>query len=171
MTSPILFAGWPGLLRTVLVGIAAYFFLLIVLRVSGKRTLAKMDAFDFIVTVALGSTLSSVILDKSVSPAEGLTALALLVCLQFAITWVSMRVAFVSRLVKAEPTLLAKDGQLLHEAMRRQRVTREEIEAAIRQHGKQGLDDVALVILETDGSMSVVSAGTSTGDTHDQSAP
>jgi uncharacterized membrane protein YcaP (DUF421 family) len=152
-----LFESWTGLMRVLVVGLAAYVFVLLILRVSGKRTLSKMNAFDFIVTIALGSTVSAVILDKSVPLAEGAAALGLLVLLQYAITWLSVRFSSVSGLVKAEPSLLARDGRLLHDAMRRERVTREEIEAAIRQHGRRGIGDVEMVILETDGSMSVIS--------------
>jgi uncharacterized membrane protein YcaP (DUF421 family) len=171
----LLFDSWTGLLRVLVIGLAAYVFLLFILRVSGKRTLSKMNAFDFIVTIALGSTVSSVILDKSVPLAEGVAALALLVVLQFIITWSSVRSATVSNLVKSEPTLLARDGRLLHDAMRRQRVTKEEIEAAVRQHGNRDVGEVAMVILETDGSMSVISGGggqpKSRAKANDQSAP
>jgi uncharacterized membrane protein YcaP (DUF421 family) len=171
----LLFDSWTGLLRVLVIGLAAYVFLLFILRASGKRTLSKMNAFDFIVTIALGSTVSSVILDKSVPLAEGVAALALLVVLQFIITWSSVRSATVSNLVKSEPTLLARDGRLLHDAMRRQRVTKEEIEAAVRQHGNRDVGEVAMVILETDGSMSVISGGVgqpkSRAKANDQSAP
>ena len=84
--------------------------LLLLLRVSGKRTLTKMNAFDLVVTVALGSTLATVLLTKSVALAEGLTAFMLLIFLQFVLTWLSVRSRAVSRLVKSEPTLLVYQG-------------------------------------------------------------
>jgi uncharacterized membrane protein YcaP (DUF421 family) len=84
--------------------------LVLLLRVSGKRTLTKMNAFDLVVTVALGSTLATVLLTKSVALAEGLTAFMLLIFLQFVLTWLSVRSRAVSRLVKSEPTLLAYQG-------------------------------------------------------------
>ena len=79
---------------------------LLLLRVSGKRTLTKINAFDLVVTVALGSTLATVLLTKSVALAEGLTAFVLLIFLQFVLIWLSVRSRAVSRLVKSEPTLL-----------------------------------------------------------------
>jgi hypothetical protein len=85
------FESWDGPLRVAAVGTFAYLALLCVLRVSGKRTLGKFNAFDFVVTVALGSTLSTVLVDRSVPLAEGVTALALLVALQFAVAWLSVR--------------------------------------------------------------------------------
>lgn len=153
---PILFHSLGSLLRIAIVGIGAYVGLVVMLRASGKRTLSKMNAFDFIVTVALGSTLAAVLLDRDVPLADGLAALALLVWLQYAITWASVRSARVRALVKSEPTLLVHDGAYLEEAMRRQRVTREEILGSLRQHGHTDLARIACVVLESDGSLSVV---------------
>lgn len=156
MTDPLFFDSWTGLLRTLIVGSAAYFLLILLLRASGKRTLSKMNAFDFVITVALGSTLATVLLNKSVPLAEGVTALALLIYLQWVITWSSVRFDRIQGVVKAEPTLLVRGGEYLDSAMQRQRVTREEILAAVRQSGKAEISAVDLVVLETDGSLSVI---------------
>jgi uncharacterized membrane protein YcaP (DUF421 family) len=159
MTDPIFFDSWFGLLRVVVVGVSAYALLIVMLRVSGKRTLSKMNAFDLIVTVALGSTLATVLLTDSVPLAEGAVAFALLICLQFAITWLSVRWPWFQDMIKAEPTLLVHDGRYLEAALRRQRVTREEIAAALRASGKSDLSEVHSVVLETDGSMTVIPRG------------
>ena len=143
-------------LRTVVVGALAYLALIAILRVSGKRTLSQMNAFDFIVTVALGSTLATILLSRDVSLVQGVLALLVLVGLQFAITWSSVRWPAVSRLAKSEPTVLVLRGTPLREAMRRERVVKTELEAAVRESGHANIDDVALVVLETDGSFSVV---------------
>lgn len=156
MSEPIFFDGWLGMLRVVVVGIAAYATLIFMLRISGKRTLSKMNAFDLVVTVALGSTLATVLLNASVPLLEGILALALLVHLQFAITWLSVRSDWFQNLIKSEPTLLVHEGRYLDAALRRQRVTREEIGAALRESGKTDISEVRSIVLETDGSMSVV---------------
>jgi uncharacterized membrane protein YcaP (DUF421 family) len=148
--------GWGGLLRVELVGSAAYFALLLMLRASGKRTLSKMKAFDFVVTVAFGSTLATMMLSKAVAPAEGILALALLIALQYLITWLSVRSPAVDRLVKSEPALLLRGGKFLRGAMRRARVTEVELLAAARSHGESELGNVAVIVLETDGSFSVI---------------
>ena len=146
---------WQGLVRVVLVGSAAYVALIALLRVSGKRTLAKLNAFDFVVTVALGSTLATVLLSSSVALAEGLTALALLVGLQYLVAWASVRSPRVKRLVKSEPTLVYRDG-FLDEALRRQRVTRDELRQAARAQGHGDLGSVSAIVLETDGTFSIL---------------
>jgi uncharacterized membrane protein YcaP (DUF421 family) len=152
----VLFESWSGLGRILLVGVLAYVALVVILRISGKRTLTKLNAFDLVITVALGSTLSAVLLDKSVPLAEGVLGLALLVLLQFAITWLSVRSRRLSRLVKSEPTLLLHNGRFLDGALVKQRVTREEVLAALRSQGAADPAEVAAVVLETDGSMSVI---------------
>ena len=153
------FNGWESLLRTVVVGVSAYLSLVVLLRISGKRTLSKMNAFDLVVTVALGSTLATVLLSKSVALAEGVLAFALLAGLQFAVTWTSVRLGWIRRLATGEPLMLMYRGEFLPVALRAARVTRDEIRAAIRSSGIESVAQVHAVVLETDGSFSVVRPG------------
>ncbi len=147
---------WSDVVRTVAIGVLAYAVLIFLLRVSGKRTLSKMNAFDFIVTIALGSTLATILLNKDVALAEGTTALALLIALQYAVTWSSVRIAWVKRLVTGEPSMLLYQGHLLPDALRKVRVTEEEVRAAVRRSGLPALEMAQAVVLETDGSMTVI---------------
>jgi uncharacterized membrane protein YcaP (DUF421 family) len=157
------FDSWSGVLRVVVLGVAAYLVLVGMLRWSGKRTLSKMNAFDLVVTVALGSTLATILLTSKVSLVEGVVALAVLVGAQFAVAWLSVRSGRVLGAVKSSPTLLVWRGRTRDEAMREQRVTRSEVLQAVRSQGLGGLDQVEAVVLETDGSFSVVPSG-SVGD-------
>jgi len=153
------FSGWSTLVRTLVIGILAYINLIVLLRISGRRTLSKMNAFDLIVTVALGSTFATILLNRDVSLAEGTLALALLIGLQYLVTWSSVRVGWVRKLVTGEPALLLYQGQMLGSAMRVARVTEDEVRSAIRSSGSASIDDVEAVVLETDGSFSVISQG------------
>ena len=164
---------WEDLARTLIVGVLGYVFLVGCLRWSGKRTLSKMNAFDLIVTVSLGSVLASLLLSKSVALAEGVVALSLLVGLQFAVTWTSVRVRWVRRLVTGEPLLLMEHGAFLESAMKKARVTEDEVCAAVRAAGIGPLNQVAAVVLETDGSFSVIQQsdqGKGTKDSTDNQA-
>lgn len=149
------FNGWDVLGRTVIVGVLAYVALVLLLRISGKRTLSKMNAFDFIVTIALGSTLATILLSADVALAEGVLALGLLIGLQYLLTWTSVRSEKFGQLVKAEPMLLYYEGEFLEGAMKRERVMRDEVLAAMRRKGVESLADVSTVVLETDGRFSV----------------
>lgn len=151
----LFFTGWDSIIRTLVVTVVAYPGLVLMLRVSGKRTLSKMNSFDLIVTVALGSTLANLMLNKTVALADGFLAFLLLILLQFVVTYFSVRYNTVSRMIKSTPTFLLYKGELLREAMLRERVTEQEIHSAIRQQGF-GTEKEVSVVLETDGSLSVV---------------
>ena len=160
----VFFSGWESLARTLVVGLLAYTVLIVFLRISGNRTLSKMNAFDLIVTVALGSTLATVLLSKDVALAEGALALGLLISLQFIITWLSVRVSWVKRLVTGEPILLLYDGELLQASLRKARVTQDEVRSAVRSSGLLRLEAAQAVVLEPDGSLSVVKRGEGKGE-------
>jgi uncharacterized membrane protein YcaP (DUF421 family) len=154
----MMFESFGGLGRVLIVGAFAYVALVGLLLATGKRTLSKMNAFDLVVTIALGSALSTTMLSKSTPLAEGVLGLALLVLLQFAVTWLAVRWKSFEQLVKSTPTLLVHRGAEIQQAMRRERITSDEIMAAIRASGRTGLDESISVVLETDGSLSVFGA-------------
>ena len=152
----IFFKDWEGILRVMITTVFAYTAVVIILRTSGKRTLAKMNAYDFIVTVALGSVTGAVILNKSIPLAEGMTAFAFLVFLQFVFTWISVRYQFFQKLVTSKPALLYYNGNVFSETMRKERVTREVLEKSIREAGCADFGSVKAVILEPTGDVTVI---------------
>ncbi|CCF20332.1 conserved membrane protein of unknown function [Pseudorhizobium banfieldiae] len=154
--SDMFFQEWENIFRTIVVGLLAYVSVILFIRISGKRTLAKLNAFDLVVTVALGSTLSSVLLQKSISLAQGVTALGLLIALQYLVTFLSVRSTRFAKLVRSQPSLLARHGTFYGDAMVRQRLTEDEVLSAVRAQGLQGLEHVEAVILESDGSLSII---------------
>lgn len=144
-------------IRIVTVGFLAYIGLIFFLRISGKRTLTKLNAFDLVVTVALGSTLATVLLNSDVSLLEGLTAFALLILMQYLITFMAVRSNSFNKFIKSEPRLLYLNGSFLEKAMKEERVNKIEILQAVRNQGSGSLEKVQAVIMETDGSLSVIS--------------
>jgi uncharacterized membrane protein YcaP (DUF421 family) len=166
----ILLDNWSAVARVAIVGVLGYILLLAILRVSGKRTLSKMNAFDFIITVALGSAFANVMLNKDIALAEGVVGLGLLVFLQFLVTWLSVRSETVSNLVKSQPTLLFYEGRFLEGALRRQRVTQSEVLAAIREQGLSATQEVEAVVIETTGTLSVLRRSAAPADTLDEVA-
>ncbi|NYG55632.1 DUF421 domain-containing protein [Nocardioides perillae] len=147
---------WDAVVRIVLVGAAGYAALVLLLRVSGKRTLAKLNAFDFVVTVALGSTLATLLLDQKTSWTDGVVALALLVLLQLLVALLTTWWEATRGVVTAQPTLLLADGSVRRDVLRRNRISESELRQAVRSSGQGDLGSLAAVVLETDGTMSVV---------------
>ena len=85
------FDSWQSLVHTLMSGVLAYALVVVLLRTSGKRTLSKLNAFDLVVTVALGSTLASVMTSDQLPLVNGLLALTLLIALQFIVAWLIAR--------------------------------------------------------------------------------
>ena len=143
-------------LNTIVLGTVAYIAIIFMLRISGKRTLSKWNSFDFVVTIAFGSILASILLSTKDSFGTGILGFALLVLFQFIFTWIAVRSSWIQKLVKAEPALLLYRGQLQHDVLKRERVAEGEVLAALRSSGVSAMEDADAVVLETDGSFSVI---------------
>ncbi len=150
------FDGWQDMARVAAVGFAAYVCLVVMLRISGKRTLSKLNAFDLVVTVAMGSTLSSALLSPDVALTDALAGFGVLVLGQYVVARLARRFNAFSQAVKSTPALLLWQGQLQENALDRERVTRAEVLSAIRSAGLSSVEHAGAVILETDGSMQVL---------------
>ncbi len=150
------FDNWSQILKILITGSLAYIAIIIILRLSGKRTLSQMNAFDFIITVALGSTLATAMLSKDTPLAEGLTGLALLVLLQFLVSWTYVRFPFFAKLVKSEPKLLFYEGEFKAKTLKAERIEQEELLQAARSQGILSLDQITAIVLETNGQFSII---------------
>lgn len=150
------FGSWSSVGRTVLMAIFVYVAIIVLIRITGKRTLSKMNAFDLVVTVALGSSLATVALSKSTQLVEGIAGIGTLLGLQFVVAWLSVRSKTVRKLVKSEPRLIFHQGNFQDQALRDERVTHDEVRSAVRKQGVLSMEEVAAVVLETDGTFSVI---------------
>ena len=150
------FDSWSAVLRIALVGAATYVTLVLLLRLGGKRVLAKLNAFDLVVTVALGSVLATAVLSKDVTFVDALTGMVLLVAAQWLVTRVTTSLPGGRRFLNAEPTLVLADGEIVESAMSGVRLTEGEVMQAVRSSGQGGFDAIAAVVLEPDGSLSVI---------------
>ncbi|MFS0866749.1 DUF421 domain-containing protein [Microbacterium sp. 179-B 1A2 NHS] len=150
------FDTWSDVVRVVLVGGASYVSLVIMIRLAGKRTLAQLNAFDLVVTVAIGSVLATVLLTADVSFTEGLTAIILLLALQVIVAAAITVSRRFRRAATASATFLLRDGVIDHAAARRHRITSAAILQAIRSSGQGDVSSVAAVVLESNGTLSVI---------------
>lgn len=159
-----LWNGYEPLLRTIIVGTLTYIGMILMLRVSGKRTLLSMNAFDFIITVAMGSAFGRILTAKQVSVVEALVTFALLISLQYIVSWFETRSEKFASFVTGSPTLLYYQGQFLERAMKKQRVRKAEMLAAARAKKLENMDQVEAVVLETSGSLSIIKKSSKTGE-------
>ena len=153
----VFFNGAPGLLRTMVAAIFAYGSMIMVLRVAGKHALSKLHVFDYVVTVALGSTLASILLTEDVALAEGLVAVVMLIGMQWLVAKLAVSYEPWRKFIRSDPIILLRHGKIDAEAMLSERVTESEVDIAIRMRGFGDRSMIAYVVLEADGSLSVVS--------------
>lgn len=153
---PVLLDQQSDLARVILSAPIMYLTIVLLIRISGKRSTSQMNNFDWIVTVAIGSLAASGIVLKGVTVLESIGGIATLLLLQWILTKSVLHSRFVSRLVKAEPVVLVEKGEFREKAMRSERITKREVMSALRDNGLVDPDDAQWVILETDASMSVI---------------
>lgn len=147
---------WSGVLRAIVSALITYIAVVILVRLSGKRSASQMNNFDWIVTVAIGSIVGSTIVLKDLPLVEGLSAVVALLAAQYLVTKATILSRRFSSLVHAAPVIVFFDGEFVRPAMRRQRVTEQEVMAAIRKYGAHRLEEVDAVVLEADANLSVL---------------
>lgn len=160
---PYFWTGWPVIWHTLLVGTVGYFALVVMLRGTGPRTMAKMTPLDFVVAVTLGSAFGRVLTAKDVPLVQALVALALLVVLQWAFAAARARWRLARRALDSPPVLLYYGGEMQDHALRKHRLTEIDVHTAARQSGQGSLADTQAVVLQQDGSLGTI-AKDSMGD-------
>ena len=158
-----LFDGWAPVARVVFITFTGYLALLLILRATGPRTLARMKPFDFVVTVTLGSAFGRVITATEVSIVEVFAAFAMLAGLQMGVANLHTRSAFARRITTPGPTLLYHNGEVVRQGLWRHRIREADLNAVVRQQGMGSLQEAQAIVLEDDGRFSVIS-GAQLGD-------
>lgn len=148
--------GWEAIIRILVVGILCYVSLVVILKVSGKRTLASLTAFDFIITVAIGAVYGRLLTAKDVSMSEAVTAFILLAVLQFVFSWLQMKYEVFKKLFTSHPILLYYRGEFLEKAMKKEGVEKSELIGEARKKGYGNFEDIELIILENDATFSII---------------
>lgn len=150
------FQSWGSVGRVVVASIVVYVVVVAALRVIGARALAKMSAYDIVVSIALGSLVASIPLSTTVSVTDGLAAVATFLTLQEITRFLQARYAAAHHVVRERPHLVVWDGKLIDERLNEIDISADEVRAAIRQAGLLSVDHVQAVVLENDGAWSVM---------------
>jgi len=142
--------------RIVLTTFMVYVLIVLVTKVSGKRSTSQLNNFDWIVTVMIGSLGASTILLKEIPFIEGVCSILTLYLLQFLVTkYASISPQF-SNFILSEPRIVFYQGQFLPDAMRAERLTRQEMECAMRSEGINSFDDVEAIVFESDAKLTII---------------
>jgi uncharacterized membrane protein YcaP (DUF421 family) len=144
-----------ALFAIILTTVGIYLALVILTRISGKRSFSKMSSFDFALTVAIGSIMATVILSKSVSLQDGILALIVIYSIQMLIAF-ARRYQPIRKIMDNKPTLLMKDGKLIKGSLDKCKVTESDLKAKLREANVIQLSEVKAVVFESTGDISVL---------------
>ena len=158
-----IFDGWGRVVRVAACAPVVCVLAVAAIRGSGKRSTSQTNTFDCIVTVAMGSIVGSAVVLEDVAVVTVLVAVVLLLGLQRAVTSSAARWEWARWSVQATPTVLSYQGAFQDAALRAERVTRREVMAAVRETGLPNAEAAGAVVLETDASLSVISASEECG--------
>ncbi|HLP67201.1 MAG TPA: DUF421 domain-containing protein [Rhizobium sp.] len=141
---------------SVIRGFAIYFVLLIAIRFSGRRTIAQMTAFDFVLLLIIAETTQQAMLGEDFSIVNAATLILTLFGIDIALSYVKRWLPKVAIMVDGTPTVLVRDGEVDTNALRWARLDEEDLLAAGRQQGITSLDQIRFAILEASGGISVI---------------
>jgi uncharacterized membrane protein YcaP (DUF421 family) len=148
------FPGSSVLLQIMLRTGVIYLLVLIGVRLSGKREVGQMTPFDLTLLLLLSNSVQNAMTGPDTSLAGGAVAASTLLILNFVVANLSGSSRRLRRLIEGQPTLLVHDGKIIEAHMARERVSMDELRRALREHGISSSDQVALAVLEVDGSIS-----------------
>ena len=141
----------------VLRGAVTYIVLLIIFRAAGKRSLAEITTFDFILLLIISETTQSALVDNNNSLTNTLILVVTMIGLDIALSWFKERSKVLDRTVDSAPLILLVDGAPLHERMMKARVDESDVLAAARLiHGLERLEQIKYAVLERNGEISVI---------------
>jgi uncharacterized membrane protein YcaP (DUF421 family) len=143
---------WELILRSA----AIYLALLVGFRLFGKREVGQMTLFDLVVVLLVANAVQPAMTGPDASITGGLVIIATLLSINYAISFLRVRVHWFNRLVEPSPVVVARNGRWLQDELKKQQLTDEEALAALREHGLDSVSQTKEVVLEADGSLSVV---------------
>lgn len=143
---------WEIVLRASVV----YFVLLALLRLSGKRTVGQFTPFDLMVLVLLGDAVQGSMIAGDESLGGGLILATTLLGWNRLVGYVTARSEAVERVVEGEAEILARNGEVFHEALHKADLTLDDLQEAMRDHSVPALSEIRLAVLEKDGTITVL---------------
>ena len=140
---------------SIVLSAAAVFFLIwLVVRIVGKRELSEMAPFDFVILVVMGDLIAEAVIAEDTSVTGAVVAVATFGLLTVAMSWLSWRMPKRRSFFEGVPTLLIRDGRIVEESLRIERLNEADLLAAARENGIESLESVKWAVLEQDGAFS-----------------
>ena len=142
---------------SVIRGICVYIFLLVVLRISGKRSLSSMTPFDFVLVLILSETVQQAMIDNDSSMTNAMLLVVTLIGLDILLSVLKLKIPALAKAIDSTPVLVMNEGKMQRDCMKAERVDEEDILSAARhQEGISRLDEIDYAIVEQSGDISVI---------------
>jgi uncharacterized membrane protein YcaP (DUF421 family) len=142
---------------SVIKAVVIYLALWLMIRMSGRRTLAQLTAFDFILFLIIGGATQRALIGQDFSMITALIVVTTFVAMDVLVSLLERESTLFGKIVKGVPTVVVENGRPLSGRMKRARITEDDVlEAARRRHGLEGLDDIKFAILEASGEISII---------------
>jgi uncharacterized membrane protein YcaP (DUF421 family) len=133
-----------------------FFFIFLITRIAGRRELSALEPFDLILLVVLGDLVQQGITQSDESVTGTLIVISTITLLSVGVSWLSFRSSRLRLVTEGEPIVLVQDGNVIERNLRRERLTRGDVEEQARQQQVSSLGDIRWAILEKDGTISVI---------------
>ena len=143
---------WEFIVRAVVV----YVFLLVLLRLTGKRQVGQLAPFDLVLLLVLSNAVQNSMSGGDNSITGGMILATTLVMLNFGVSWLTYRSKSLEALIEGRPVIIVHDGKIDHLAMRKVQMTNHELEASLRAEGCAGPEQVRFAVLENNGHVTVI---------------
>ena len=153
-----------SIVEKILRSVVIYLFLLLAFRFTGKRQIGQLTPFDLVVLLIISNVLQNAIIGPDNSVGGGLIGAIVILALNALVVEVTYRSKRARRILEASPTVLIHNGRILHDALARERITLEDLHAAMRRAGVLDASGVRVAVLEENGGISVI-PHTTTGPT------
>ncbi len=148
--------GALGLVELIARAVIVYTFLLVLLRITGKRQVGQLAPFDLVLLLILSNSLQNAINGGENSVFGGLVSATTLIAMNYSVGWLTFRSKKLEGLIEGRPVILIHDGHINHDCMKQCQMTMHELEAALRAQGHAGPEHVRFAVLENNGHLTVI---------------
>lgn len=145
---------------------SVYLFMLIALRIFGKKELSQLNTADVILILLISNSVQNSMVGSNISLLGGIAAASVLFAINFALKKLMYKSKWFSDFMQEKPEILIHDGKLDFKALSKLNITSDELKEAIREHGIENFADVKLAMLEIDGNISIISGKNNLRQTH-----
>ncbi|NMH26276.1 DUF421 domain-containing protein [Flavobacterium solisilvae] len=153
-------------LDIILRSVSVYLFMIIALRIFGKKELSQLNTADVILILLISNSVQNAMVGSNVSLLGGITAAVALFLINFLFKRIMLKSKFIKNLVQDKPEILIHNGKLEFKTLARLGISSDELQEAMREHGVEYYKDVKLAMLEIDGNISVISGNENLRQTH-----